>query len=421
MKTVSFGPITNLFSAYAGLSRPVWVLFAAQVVNRAGDFVFPFTALLLTRKLRMDAVRSGTWVMGMMAAMTLGAVLSGKAADHFGRKSVLLFFKGLSGCLIIVCGFLGSHPSLPIILLVSTFFVGAVRPVFGAMINDLCIQEERKKAFSLNYLGINVGAAIGPLAAGFLFEKRIEWFFWADGLTTFFSLLLVMRFVPESKPLCDDFVESPGETAFRGGILRAFFSRSILWRYSAVFILVTFTYAQCHFGLPLLTDSLFGADGPRIFGWLISFNAFCVLAFTGITTKLFLRTTPLLLIAIAAGLYAVGFGMNAFNLPLPFLFLSTFFWTIGEILFATNNGAFIASHTPINMRGRFQSIIHVFSGTGSYMSPSIGGLVVHVFGLSALWTLTGLAGTLAATLYYLLHRYELRLCAQPSGKRKSEA
>ena len=34
------------------------------------------------------------------------------------------------------------------------------------MIIDLTTQENRKTAFSLSYLGINIGVAIGPMVAG---------------------------------------------------------------------------------------------------------------------------------------------------------------------------------------------------------------------------------------------------------------
>ena len=68
--------------------------------------------------------------------------------------------------------------------LVFTFFNGAARPVNTALLTDITRPEERSAAFSLLYLGINIGVAAGPILAGFLFNNYRRWIFWGDGLTT---------------------------------------------------------------------------------------------------------------------------------------------------------------------------------------------------------------------------------------------
>ena len=41
------------------------------------------------------------------------------------------------------------------------------------MITDLTVAEQRKGAFSLVYLSHNIGFALGPMIAGFLFNRRL--------------------------------------------------------------------------------------------------------------------------------------------------------------------------------------------------------------------------------------------------------
>jgi len=43
--------------------------------------------------------------------------------------------------------------------------------------------ETRRAAFSLSYLGVNIGVALGPLMAGWLFTHTLSWMFWLDGVS----------------------------------------------------------------------------------------------------------------------------------------------------------------------------------------------------------------------------------------------
>ena len=58
---------------------------------------------------------------------------------------------------------------------------------------DLCPADQRKEGFSLSYLGVNLGVAIGPMCAGLLFERHLPWLL--DS-----ALAGVARCLSESKP-----------------------------------------------------------------------------------------------------------------------------------------------------------------------------------------------------------------------------
>ena len=49
--------------------------------------------------------------------------------------------------------------------------------------------------------------------------------------------------------------------------------------------------------------------------------------------------------------------------------ISTIVWTIGEILSAINSGVYIANHTPMSHRGRFNAVIPLITGTGFALVP----------------------------------------------------
>ncbi|MFP4564366.1 MAG: MFS transporter, partial [Spirochaetia bacterium] len=110
---------------------------------------------------------------------------------------------------------------------------------------------------------------------------------------------------------------------------------------------------------------------------------------------------------------AAGFGMIFIIRSLPFFILSTLIWTVGEILQATNTNVYIANHTPISHRGRFNSVLPIIMGTGFALGPPVMGQYIETYGVTAVWVLTfyiSLAGAAGLFMLYFLERR--------SGKKK---
>jgi MFS family permease len=385
-------PRHRFLGDYRDLPRPVHVIFIAQIVNRMGDFAIPLLTLFLTRKLGYDSRLTGLLVTAAAFSSMLGTVAAGKLCDQLGRKPVLLGFQAVAALLIAACGFLPAGPAMPALLIAAGLFQGAVRPSISAMIIDLTTPTQRKAAFSLSYLGINLGVAIGPMAAGLLFEEHLAWVFWLDALTTAAALGLVALAVPETHPdrspsAAGAEPANPGEAREDGNALAAFLRRPVLVAFSLILLLDYFMYMQGQYGLAIYTGELFGTEGARWFGLMMSCNAATVLACTLPITRLTRRLPPLACIAIGALCETVGFGMLAFRLSPALLVASTVIWTWGEILFSTNTGTWFAQHTPANLRGRFQAIQGILTQSGSILSPVLCGLVIASAGIFAAWAM----------------------------------
>ncbi len=399
----------SFIKTYAGLSSAIYVLFIARVINRMGDFVHLFMTLYLTRIIGFDVKTVGFFIMITAAAGILGAILGGKLSDHIGRKTVMVGSQFSSAIIVAVCGFLPSTMTIPILLIVSNFFKGAVRPASRSMLTDLTKSEERQKAFSLLYLGTNFGVAIGPMIAGFLFLNHLQWIFWGDALTTIFAFSLVLKFVPESKPDESDILESSNnslEKAVDGSAVRAFLSRPVLVFFSIFTVMANFIYAQMTFSLPLHLNEIFNEKGAEIFGYLMSFNAVIVLIFTALLLKFTKRLKAVYNMAFAALLFAVGFGALSVINSFQGFIITTFIWTIGEILMVTNGSVYIANHTPINLRGRFNAITGLIFGLGYIAGPFISGIILTSGTISELWIFILFFSLLTGVLFMGLGKYE---------------
>jgi MFS family permease len=108
-------------------------------------------------------------------------------------------------------------------------------------------------------------------------------------------------------------------------------------------------------------------------------------------------------VALAGVLYAIGFGMIFFINGLPWLLFSTIIWSIGEILVTTNSNVYIANHTPISHRGRFNAVIPVIMGAGFALGPLISGDYIRKYGINNIWPAIFFLGIVAAALMYLLY------------------
>lgn len=404
--------LSRIFSPYRNLSRPLWILFFVQVINRMGDFIAPFLTLLLTRRLGYSPVQAGIWVTLTVISGLFGIMIAGPLSDRFGRKPILSVGMGFSAVLIAAGGFFPQHSRIVWILVAMSFFQGMVRPAISALIADLTRPEERKDAFALSYLGINVGVAVGPMFAGFLFEHSLPWLFWIDALSSFAALFLIFAWIPTTCPIhfvdTDVPKESEGEKFHDGNALSAFFRLPLLVFFCFLLMLVNIIYSQIHFALPLYAETLFSEKGALVYGWLMSFNALTVVSVTPLAAHLTRRQRPQISLVWGSALYAAGFALMAAQLSLPLLFASTFIWTLGEIFFSINTGVYLASRTPRNFRGQFQSYREFISSLGRMAAPILGGLCISKFGIYAMWAAMAALGLLAALGFYRLDRADSR-------------
>ena len=393
---------------YGGLPRSVYALFVARIINRLGDFVRFFLTLYLTRVLEMNEKATGLVVTLASAAVMAGTLGGGKLADRFGRRRIMLISQTLSAAVIGICGFIPAHAALPALLIVSQFFLGALRPASGALVMDLTPPEKRQRAFSLLYLGINIGVALGPMIAGFLFEHYRRWIFFGDAITTMVGVLLVWYFVPETSRESAYRSDDHRERSFDGSTLRAFLNRPVLAVFTGILVLTSTVYSQFHFGLPLLVNEVFRDNSARFFGIISSVNAVTVILFTPLILKLFERRAPLRNMVTGCIAYAVGFGMLVLTVTGRWFFLlSTVLWTWGEILFATNVNVFISAHTPYNHRGRFTAVTHLAMSLGQTIAPAAAGFIIAGIGVRGIWLPIFFLSAASAAGMAFLHRVDL--------------
>lgn len=391
------------FNTYRGLPKSIYIIFIAQIINRFGDFVVPFLSLFLVKKLGLNYQSAGVAAMFTSLSSIPGSFAGGKLADHFGRiRSYALFQLSAAVCLLF-CAFIKSIPVIIILICMSSFFNGGVRPIISAVITDVLPAEKRKAGFSLSYLGINLGVALGPLVAGFLFNHYVPLIFIGDAVTSFLAVVLVIKNIKETMPdYSDDKYASKEEKREEGNVFSILIRRPKILVFIIINTVLTIVYSQHSFSLPMMLDGVFGSSGASNYGIIMSTNAVTVITMTMFVTHLTKRWNPLSAIAVSGLLYSAGFGMIPFIHSLPLYILSAFIWTIGEIMVVTNFGVYIANNTPQNYRARFNAITSLSWAVGGALGTSLIGRYMDSFGVSAVWPLAFVLGLLGSASMYLL-------------------
>jgi len=390
----------NPVAVYRGLPVSVYVVFIARIVNSLGNFVFPFLSLFLTTKLGLSKAETGFFIMLASTVHVPGSMLGGKLSDHMGRKLVVVGGMTLSALSLVPCALLGISPLVPWLVLAAGFFMALSAPAQSAMITDLTTPDTRKATFSLLYLGHNIGFAVGPMIAGFLFRSHLPLLFLGDAATTLLSIALVARFVPETAPhaasavaaaRADGVLETEvsvlpeSERAERGSVLEVLLRRPILLVSSFLLLIYSLVYSQHIFSLPIQMQALFGDVGAVYYGTLMSVNAITVVVLTSSITTATLKVRPMVSMGLAGLFFAAGFGMIYLIHSVPLLLVSTVVWTIGEVLNSVNSGVFIANNSPSSHRGRISAVLDIIAGAGFAFGPWLGGMWIEVHPIQTVW------------------------------------
>lgn len=163
----------------------------AILVNRAGTMVLPFLTLYLTVDRRFSAGTAGLALTVYGIASIVIAPLAGRLSDRWGGLRIIKLSLFLSGLILFIFPFVTSLYGILAITGLWALVNEAFRPPSMAIIGDLTEPAQRKMAFALSRLAINLGMSIGPVIGGFLAMHSFKSLFYVDGSTALLAGLLI--------------------------------------------------------------------------------------------------------------------------------------------------------------------------------------------------------------------------------------
>ncbi|HLA14374.1 MAG TPA: MFS transporter, partial [Gemmatimonadaceae bacterium] len=178
------GSRLNPWRGLGGLPREVWLLFATNLINRAGMMILPFLVLYLTRELGFSAGRAGLMIAVYGATAIVAGPISGRLTDRIGALPIMRASLVSTGLVLLLFPLARSFTAVVGVTVIWAFCSELFRPASLAAITHVVLPHQRKSAFALNRLAINLGMSIGPALGGFLAAVSFRAMFIVDALTT---------------------------------------------------------------------------------------------------------------------------------------------------------------------------------------------------------------------------------------------
>ncbi len=388
----------TLFNQYRGLRREIYVLFFGRIVTNLGSMIWPVMTMILSQKLGLSASEISYFFVASGLIMLPANILGGKLADRFNKKWLIVICDSVS----IVGFFLNAVIPLGLgtvfIFVLAGTFQSLEAPAYDALFADLSTTKDRERAYSLMYLGGNLGLVLSPTIAGLLFKDYLWLSFLISGISIALSTILIAVLIRDITPVEDTGEEAAYQKKQDGASVFAILRENpLLLLYLFCGVLYSAAYGQFNFIMPLDMAAVHGDAGAVLFGTVTSLNCVTVVLFTPIITKLFVRLhdtgkmlTGRLLVFVGYLLFLLLLGF------IPGYYLAMLVFTWGEIFATIAEGPYVSTRVPASHRGRINGLMSVV-----YMAVT--GIVDLIVGrlhdrAGSLWTWVFILGiTLASS------------------------
>ena len=261
MITIGKRAFWKLFGQYKGLRKELYVLFWGKAATNMGAMIWPMLTLILSNKLGMNAQEIAT------ITITLGIIqfpvnlLGGKLADYCNKRNLILVCDLVTVLCYLIAAAIPVSMAQILLFFTASVFQTMENPSYDALVADLSKTEEREKAYSLIYLGMNLGIVLAPSVGGMLFQHHLGLAYAIDGLTTLSSTILIFLFIKDITPVTEkkkNVYEKEQHTQSTWKILWG--QKTILF-FLICWAIYQFSYTQFNFLIPLNMEALYDAKG----------------------------------------------------------------------------------------------------------------------------------------------------------------
>lgn len=378
----------NIVSQYKGLRRENYVLCFGRLVTGMGSMIWPMLTMILNQKMGMGG-KHIAWVIAAVGILSLPANLAGgKTADNYNKKMNIVYLDMVSVACYFICAAIPLSAVTMALMAVAATCQSMEGPSYNALTADITATEDRERAYSLQYLGGNLGFVMSPTIAGFLFQDYLWLAFLISGIAIGCSTILIYIFVKDIEPVKEEGeravyqVSRAGESLW--GVLKG--NKTIL-----LYILVISgyyaTYQMYNYLMPLDLARLHGESGAVIYGSVTSVNCAVVVIFTPLITRLFSRLSEPVKTVLGQGLLMAGFVLFVvFAGHIPVYYIAMVILTWGEIFGMLAESPYLTRRMPASHRGRINGLVAVVRTGFTSVYQLLIGFIYEAGASAAAWT-----------------------------------
>lgn len=393
---------------YAHLPKEIYVLAFGKVMTSMGALIWPMLTLIMSEKLGLNGQTIGLYMMLFSLVMGPFYLLGGKLADKYNKKHIIVTFDLIGNSLYFVCAVLPMSMTTLYLLAIASLFQSMEQPAYDALIADLTTYRDRERAYSLNYLSMNLGLVLAPTIGGMLFNDYLSLSFFINGLADISSTLMLLIFIKNVKITDRDHKSmneyEKGET---GSIFKVFSERKLFFLLFVISGIAALIYNQFNFLMPLHMEEAFRGSGAFKFGILTSINAVVVVIGTPILTRKFSGVIDIRIMYLGQLLESLGLAFFIFvNHHFVTAVAGIIIFTTGEILGSISKTPYLTKRIPETHRGRVLSITTSCAGLIGVLGNYVIGTFIDYYTFRTVWIIIAVIGLFVMSLYSIYLRLD---------------
>ena len=402
------GFLKKHFSMYSHLPKEIYVLAFGKVMTSMGALIWPMLTLIMSEKLGLNGQTIGLYMMIFSLFMGPFYLLGGKLADKYNKKHIIVTFDLIGNSLYFVCAALPMSMTTLYLLAIASLFQAMEQPAYDALIADLTTYRDRERAYSLNYLSMNLGLVLAPTIGGILFNHYLSLSFFINGVADITSTLLLLIFIKNIRTADrDNRTVNEYEKGETGSIFKVFSQRKLFFVLFVIHGIAALIYNQFSFLMPLHMEEAFQGSGAFKFGVLTSINAVVVVIGTPILTQKLSGFMDIRIMYLGQLLESLGFAFFIFvNHHFVIAVAGIIIFTIGEILGSISKTPYLTKRIPETHRGRVLSITTSCAGLIGVLSNYIIGTLIDYYTFSTVWIIIAVIGLFVMILYSIYLRLD---------------
>ncbi|HZE07572.1 MAG TPA: MFS transporter [Gemmatimonadaceae bacterium] len=397
----------NPWRGLGGLPREIWLLFATNLINRAGMMVLPFLTIYLTRGLHFSAARSGFVFAVYGATAIIAGPVAGKLSDRIGALPIMRASLISSGTALLFFPLARTFESVVVVTALWAACAEIFRPASLAAIAHVVSPAQQKPAFALYRLAVNLGMSIGPALGGFLATVSFHAMFVVDAGTSLVAgaVLSLATWTAStggdnrSAPLNE--TQSVNEVSSVLPIPRvgvdSVFQDARFGVFLVASVVVGIVFYQHESALPLYMVQFLHMS-PAFYGTLFTVNTIIIVAIEVPLNTLTARWPTTWSLVAGSALFAIGFGALALVSTAPGVLGLVVVWTFGEMMLFPAMAAHVTGVAPVSRRGTYMGAYSMSLSVALTLGPWLGAQLLGSGGPKEVWSVMFALGALGAIL-----------------------
>ncbi|MEH7484096.1 MFS transporter [Neobacillus drentensis] len=363
------------------MPRALWLLIIGMIVNVTGSsFLWPLNTIYIHDHLGKSLSVAGIVLMLNSAASVIGNLYGGSLFDKIGGyKSIIL---GISITLAALVGLTFWHdwPTYIVFQIIIGFGTGIIFPSMYAMAGSVW-KEGGRKAFNAIYVAQNLGVAVGASLGGIVAAYSFQLIFLAN--TVMYALFLLIAVFGYKGILVDS--GKPGTIDINVPTVTNRKNLYALLILCTGYLLCWVAYVQWQTTIAAYTQEIHISLTQYSLLWSIN-GALIVVGQPLLNGVLKHLTASLKLqMIIGIGIFIVSFLVAGKATVFSGFLVGMIILTIGEMFIWPAVPTVAFDLAPKGREGFYQGIVNSTATGGRMVGPLMGGMIVDMYNMSALF------------------------------------